>query len=63
MRETVVKCDECGIVIDYPITIDLMLITKHKVSTTIVGESNIKPDFCGVPCLLKWLNNKLTGGT
>ena len=64
MREEIVRCDECGTAINggvkSTISISRMVVKVNGAVRGIVSDDMIAPDFCGVPCLIRWVNSKLT---
>lgn len=72
MRREVIECNNCPHEIEekpVPVVLHEMRVTVDGKPMILAseaffckeGERNV-PDFCGVPCLLKWINNKITGG-
>src|SRR4030042_1072011 len=62
MRREITECDDCGTTNNNSIKLVMMVVMINKKQVVIVGDSYNKPDFCGIPHLLRWINNKLTEG-
>lgn len=63
MRREIIECDGCGAELNLDrIKLITMSVTDSKDELVLASEGH-RPDFCGVPCMLKWINSKLTGGT
>jgi hypothetical protein len=73
MREETVKCNECKGIVDGPVYVLPTMIIRIEYrgkgedeQMVVVRPGGVEgskpPDFCGVPCMLKWINNKATGG-
>jgi|PlaIllAssembly_1097288.scaffolds.fasta_scaffold983957_2 hypothetical protein len=75
MREETIRCDECKEIVAGEVYVLPEMIVhicsgkgkKNVEQIVMVGPGATvggkPPDFCGVPCMTKWIYNKLNGGT
>jgi hypothetical protein len=75
MREETIRCNDCGEIVKHNILVLEQMVVTHikrveplnEKIQSLVGpgatEKGKTPDFCGVPCMLKWISSKLNGGT